>query len=59
MPRPTLPEALKALDAAVGNANQAGIPLSCAVLDVHGDLVAFVRMDDAAAKAAQATFGPG
>lgn len=47
VPRPTLPEALKALDAAVGDATQAGISLSCAVLDVHGDLVAFVRMDDA------------
>jgi glc operon protein GlcG len=47
VPRPTLSAALKALDAAVGNADRAGISLSCAVLDVHGDLVAFVRMDDA------------
>jgi glc operon protein GlcG len=48
IPRPPLPEALKALEAAVQNAHQAGISLSCAVVDVHGDLVAFVRMDDAA-----------
>jgi glc operon protein GlcG len=47
VPRPTLSEALKGLDAAVADANRAGISLSCAVLDVHGDLVAFVRMDDA------------
>ncbi|HTX23605.1 MAG TPA: heme-binding protein [Steroidobacteraceae bacterium] len=47
VPRPTLNEALKGLDAAVADANRAGISLSCAVLDVHGDLVAFVRMDDA------------
>lgn len=48
VPRPPLPEALKALDAAVANAREAGVSLSCAVVDVHGDLVAFVRMDDAA-----------
>jgi glc operon protein GlcG len=48
VPRPTLSEALKALDAAVANAREAGISLSCAVVDVRGDLVAFVRMDDAA-----------
>ena len=47
VPRPALAEALKGLDAAVANAREAGISLSCAVVDVHGDLIAFVRMDDA------------
>ncbi len=47
IPRPSLAEAQKALDAAVANARSAGIALSCAVVDVHGDLVALVRMDDA------------
>jgi len=48
IPRPSLESARKALDAAVASATQAGASLSCAVVDVHGDLVAFVRMDDAA-----------
>jgi uncharacterized protein GlcG (DUF336 family) len=47
IPRPALSAALKALDAAVANATQAGISLSCAVVDVRGDPVALVRMDDA------------
>ncbi len=48
IPRPSLEAARKALDAAVASATQAGASLSCAVVDVHGDLVAFIRMDDAA-----------
>ncbi len=48
VPRPTLREALRGLDAAVANARETRISLSCAVVDVRGDLVAFVRMDDAA-----------
>jgi glc operon protein GlcG len=47
VPRPTLSAALKALDAAVANATQAGISVSCAVVDVRGDPIALVRMDDA------------
>ena len=47
VPRPSLSAALKALDAAVANATQAGISLSCAVVDVRGDPIALVRMDDA------------
>jgi len=47
VPRPPLSAALKALDAAVASATQAGISLSCAVVDVHGDAVALVRMDEA------------
>jgi glc operon protein GlcG len=47
IPRPTLEAAQKALNAAVASAKQQGVALSCAVVDVRGDLVALVRMDDA------------
>lgn len=47
VPRPTLSESQKALDASVAEARRLGVSLSCAVLDVRGDLVALVRMDDA------------
>ncbi len=47
IPRPTLSEAQKALDASIAEARKMGVSLSCAVLDVRGDLVAFARMDDA------------
>ncbi|HUN28025.1 MAG TPA: heme-binding protein [Steroidobacteraceae bacterium] len=47
VPRPSLAQALKGLAAAITSARDAGIALSCAVLDVHGDLIAFVRMDNA------------
>ena len=47
VPRPTLSAALKALDAAVTHATRAGVSVSCAVVDVRGDPIALVRMDDA------------
>lgn len=56
-PRPSLAEARKALEAAVANARSAGIAVSCAVVDVRGDLVALVRMDDAAFFTATAAEG--
>lgn len=48
IPRPTLEAAQKALGAALASARSQGVALSCAVVDVRGDLVALVRMDDAA-----------
>ncbi len=47
IPRPSLEEAQKALNAAVASAKSQGVALSCAVVDVRGDLVALARMDDA------------
>lgn len=47
VPRPTLARSLKALNASFAQARKMGISVSCAVLDVHGDLVAFARMDGA------------
>ncbi len=47
VPRPALAPSLKAIEASFAEARKAGISVSCAVLDVHGDLVAFGRMDDA------------
>jgi glc operon protein GlcG len=47
VPRPTLSESRKALDASLEEARRMGISVSCAIVDVRGDLVAFVRMDDA------------
>ncbi len=48
IPRPTLEAAQKALNTAVASARSQGVALSCAVVDVRGDLVALIRMDDAA-----------
>lgn len=47
VPRPTLSGSQKALEASLAEARRMGISVSCAVVDVRGDLVAFVRMDDA------------
>jgi glc operon protein GlcG len=47
VPRPGLEESLHALDASFAKAREMGISVSCAILDVRGDLVAFARMDDA------------
>ena len=47
IPRPTLVQSLKALETAAANARSAGVALSCAIVDVRGDLVALTRMDDA------------
>jgi len=47
IPRPTLAQSLKALEAAVANASSNKVALGCAVVDVRGDLVALTRMDDA------------
>lgn len=57
IPRPTLGAAQKALDAAVASARSQGVALSCAVVDVRGDLVALVRMDDAAFQTASIAEG--
>ncbi|MGH8260758.1 MAG: GlcG/HbpS family heme-binding protein, partial [Steroidobacteraceae bacterium] len=46
-PRPSLEQAQRALNAAVASAKSQGVELSCTVVDVRGDLVALVRMDDA------------
>ena len=45
IPGPTLASADKMLTAARAKATELGITLSCAIVDVHGDLVAAVRMD--------------
>lgn len=47
VPRPTLEQSLKALHASFAEARKIGISVSCAVLDVRGDLVAFARMNKA------------
>jgi uncharacterized protein GlcG (DUF336 family) len=47
IPRPSLEQSQQALSAAVASAKHQGVALSCAVVDVRGDLVALVRMDDA------------
>lgn len=47
IPRPTLEASQKALDAAIASARSQGVALSCAVVDVRGDLVALVRMNEA------------
>lgn len=47
IPRPSLEQAQQALNASVANAKHQGVALSCAVVDVRGDVVALVRMDDA------------
>lgn len=57
IPRPTLEAAQKALDAAVASARSQGVALSCAVVDVRGDLVALIRMDDAAFQTASIAQG--
>jgi glc operon protein GlcG len=57
IPRPTLEAAQKALDAAVASARSQGVALSCAVVDVRGDLVALIRMDDAAFQTASIAEG--
>ena len=41
----TLAEAVMIVDGARGKATELGIPMSIAVVDPHGDLVAFQRMD--------------
>jgi len=48
VPGPTLANAEKMLTAARAKAMELGISLSCAVVDVHGDLVAAARMDGVA-----------
>ena len=45
IPGPTLASAEKMLAAARAKATELGIGLSCAVVDIHGDLVAAARMD--------------
>jgi len=45
IPGPTLASAEKMLAAARAKATELGVGLSCAVVDVHGDLVAAARMD--------------
>lgn len=57
IPRPTLEAAQKALNAAIASARSQGVALSCAVVDVRGDLVALVRMDDAAFQTASIAQG--
>jgi glc operon protein GlcG len=57
IPRPTLEAAQKALNAAVASARAQGVALSCAVVDVRGDLIALVRMDDAAFQTASIAEG--
>jgi uncharacterized protein GlcG (DUF336 family) len=57
IPRPTLEAAQKALNAAVASARSQGVALSCAVVDVRGDLVALIRMDDAAFQTASIAQG--
>ena len=57
IPRPTLEAAQKALNAAVTSARSQGVALSCAVVDVRGDLVALIRMDDAAFQTASIAEG--
>lgn len=57
IPRPTLEAAQKALRAAVASARSQGVALSCAVVDVRGDLVALIRMDDAAFQTASIAEG--
>jgi glc operon protein GlcG len=47
VPRPTLSQALRALETATTAAKRIGVALSCAVVDVRGDAIALVRMDDA------------
>ncbi len=47
VPRPTLSESQQALAASLAEARSMGVSVSCAILDVRGDLVAFVRMDGA------------
>lgn len=48
IPGPTLASAEQMLNGARAKAMELGIKLSCAVVDVHGDLVAAARMDGAA-----------
>jgi uncharacterized protein GlcG (DUF336 family) len=43
----TLSSALNAIDAASKKAAQIGVPMNIAVVDAGGNLVAFVRMEDA------------
>src|SRR6185437_14151842 len=57
IPRPTLEAAQKALNAAITSARTQGVALSCAVVDVRGDLVALIRMDDAAFQTASIAEG--
>ena len=57
IPRPTLEAAQKALNAAITSARSQGVALSCAVVDVRGDLVALIRMDDAAFQTASIAEG--
>ncbi len=57
IPRPTLEAAQKALNAAVASARSQGVALSCAVVDVRGDLIALIRMDDAAFQTASIAEG--
>jgi glc operon protein GlcG len=57
IPRPTLEAAQNALEAAVKSARSQGVALSCAVVDVRGDLVALIRMDDAAFQTASIAEG--
>ena len=57
IPRPTLEAAQKALNAAIASARSQGVALSCAVVDVRGDLVALIRMDDAAFQTASIAEG--
>jgi glc operon protein GlcG len=47
VPGPGLAQSLQALKASFAEARETGISVSCAVLDVRGDLVAFARMDNA------------
>ena len=57
IPRPTLEAAQKALSAAIASARSQGVALSCAVVDVRGDLIALIRMDDAAFQTASIAEG--
>jgi uncharacterized protein GlcG (DUF336 family) len=57
VPAPTLASAEKMLAAARAKAAEMGVGLSCAVVDVHGDLVALARMDGVAFLTA--TVAPG
>lgn len=57
IPRPSLEAAEKALNAAIASARSQGVALSCAVVDVRGDLVSLIRMDDAAFQTASIAEG--